>query len=246
MPHRFSRFELLVGQSGLEKLQRARVAVFGIGGVGSFAAEALARSGVGCLLLVDHDQVSLSNINRQLPALTSTIGQPKVAVMAERVKQINPCCQVDARELFLQPGNWQEVLTADLDYVVDAIDTVSSKLLLVQKCKELGVPIVCSMGAGNKLDPTRIEVTDISRTSIDPLARIMRKELRKRGITGGVKVVYSAEPPLVPGPDLVSELRAMGDVPPERRQLPGSSAFVPSVAGLTAASVVVRDLLQLP
>ncbi len=244
MPHRFSRWELLIGQEQLQRLRQAKVAVFGLGGVGSFAAEALARSGVGSLLLIDHDQVALSNINRQLPALSATVGQPKAAVMAERVLQINPACSVEAKQIFFGANNWQEVLTPELQYVVDAIDTISSKLLLIEKCLQMGIPIVSSMGAGNKLDPTQLTVADISRTSIDPLARILRKELRKRGIHQGVKVVYSPEPPLTPIPDLVQRLRITGDVPAEKRQVPGSSAFVPPAAGLMAASVVVSDLLH--
>lgn len=244
MPHRFSRWELLIGPTALTRLDQAKVAVFGIGGVGSFAAEALARSGIGHLRLIDHDCVSFTNLNRQLHALEQTVGRPKVELMAERIRGINPGCQVEARQQFFQAGNWPELLTADLDYVVDAIDTVTSKLLLVEKCLELSIPVISSMGAGNKLDPSQLQVVDISRTSIDPLARIMRKELRKRGIKRGVKVVYSAEPPLTPDPLLVAELRAAGDIPPERRQVPGSSAFVPPAAGLLAASVVVRDLLS--
>ncbi|MGI6358154.1 MAG: tRNA threonylcarbamoyladenosine dehydratase [Bacillota bacterium] len=244
MPHRFSRFELLIGYEQLQRLQQARVAVFGLGGVGSFAAEALARSGIGSLLLVDHDQVSLTNINRQLPALSETIGRPKVDVMAERILQINPACTVEPLQVFFGAGNWCEILTSDLDYAVDAIDTVASKLLLVEKCLELRVPIISSMGAGNKLDPTQLKVADISHTSVDPLAKIMRKELRKRGIHQGVKVVYSPEPPITPLAELVNRLRTAGDVPDEKRQIPGSSAFVPPAAGLAMASVVVRDLLQ--
>lgn len=243
MPNRFSRFELLVGAESLERLSKAKVAVFGIGGVGSFAAEALARSGIGALLLVDHDLVSITNLNRQLHALESTVGQPKVELMATRIQGINPSCQVDARQVFFQADNWQELLSTDLDYVVDAIDTVTSKLLLVEKCRELGIPVVSSMGAGNKLDPTQLRVVDISHTSIDPLARIMRKELRKRGIYKGVKVVYSAELPLTPDPVLVEQLRAAGDVPAHRRQVTGSSAFVPAAAGMVVASVVVKDLI---
>jgi tRNA A37 threonylcarbamoyladenosine dehydratase len=244
MPHRFSRWELLIGAASLQRLANARVAVFGVGGVGSFAAEALARSGVGWLRLVDHDTASVTNINRQLHALDSSVGQAKVKLMAQRIHEINPACQVDTRQVFLQASNWEELLSSDLNYVVDAIDTVTSKLLLIEKSRALGVPVVSSMGAGNKLDPTALQVVDISKTSIDPLARIMRKELRKRGISRGVKVIYSTEPPLAPDPALAAELRAAGDIPPERRQAPGSSAFVPSAAGLVAASVVIRDLLQ--
>ena len=241
--HRFSRLEMLVGEAGLSRLQRAKVAVFGIGGVGSYTAEALARSGIGQLLLVDHDTVSLTNLNRQIHALEGTIGQPKVDLMAERIRQINPDCQVIPRRAFLQEQNWQALLPADLSYVVDAIDTVSGKLLLVEKCRDLSIPIICSMGAGNKLDPTRLTVVDISETHTDPLARVMRRELRQRGIERGVKVVYSSEPPITPDAAVVERLRTAGDIPVHRRLVPGSSAFVPATAGLIAASVVVRDLL---
>lgn len=243
MLHRFSRLELLVGSNGLHSLQTASVAIFGIGGVGSFATEALARSGIGRLRLVDHDAVSLTNINRQLPALENTIGQPKVEVMAERIKQINPDCKVEAISAFLNQDNWQELLSGDFNYVVDAIDTVTSKLVLIEKCCELNLPIICSMGAGNKFDPSLLQVADISKTRVDPLAKVVRLELRKRGINKGVKVVFSTEPPSYPLADQAKQLQAEEQT--AKRQIPGSTAFVPPAAGLLLASAVVRDLLQL-
>ncbi|NLW16103.1 MAG: tRNA threonylcarbamoyladenosine dehydratase [Firmicutes bacterium] len=241
MLHRFSRLELLIGAKGLQCLQTAHVAIFGIGGVGSFAAEALARSGIGRLRLVDHDVVSLTNINRQLPALESTIGRSKVQVMAERIKQINPDCHVEAVPAFLDENNWRELLDADFDYVVDAIDTVASKLILIEKCRELNQPIICSMGAGNKFDPSLLQVADISKTSIDPLAKVMRRELRKRGIYKGVKVVFSTESPAPPLTEFHQQLQEQEQT--AKRQIPGSTAFVPPAAGLLLASAVVRDLL---
>ncbi len=249
MLHRFSRLELIIGPDSLQKLANASVAVFGIGGVGSFTVEALARSGVGALRLIDYDDVCLTNINRQIHAHSKTIGQAKVDLMAERVRLINPKCQVTVHKTFVNADNVLDLLAGPLDYVVDAIDTVSSKLLLVEKCRELDLPIICSMGTGNKLDPTQLKVTDISKTEIDPLARIMRKELRKRGIKKGVKVVYSPEPPITPRTEVAG--CAENCVCPggsgnctSRRQIPGSTAFVPSTAGLIIASVVVRSLIE--
>ena len=195
MIHRFSREELLIGKAGLEKLRQARVAVFGIGGVGSYVVEALARSGVGALDLFDSDTVALSNINRQLIALESTLGRPKVEAAKERVLQIDPACRVEARQLFFTPENAGEVGFSQYDYVADAIDTVTGKLELIRRCREAGVPVISCMGTGNKLDPTAFRVTAIEKTSGCPLARVMRRELKKRGITG-VKAVWSPEEPL--------------------------------------------------
>jgi len=239
--HRFSRLELLIGTQGLQRLQKAKVAVFGMGGVGSFATEALARSGIGQLRLVDHDVVALTNLNRQLPALESTLGRLKVEVMAERIKEINPECHVEAVAAFLDDSNWQQLLSGGFDYVVDAIDTVASKLILVEKCRELNLPIICSMGAGNKFDPSQLRVADISETTVDPLARVMRQELRKRGIHKGVKVVFSTEPPTPTLNEYQAQLRDQEKT--AKRQIPGSTAFVPPAAGLLLASAVVRDLL---
>lgn len=238
MIHRFSREELLIGKAGLEKLRQARVAVFGIGGVGSYVVEALARSGVGALDLFDSDTVALSNINRQLIALESTLGRPKVEVAKERVLQINPACRVEARQLFFTPESAGEVGFSQYDYVADAIDTVTGKLELIRRCREAGVPVISCMGTGNKLDPTAFRVTAMEKTSGCPLARVMRRELKKRGITG-VKAVYSTEEALKPQAAQAGDTKGTAG-----RPTPGSMAFVPSVAGLILAGEIVRDLLD--
>jgi tRNA threonylcarbamoyladenosine dehydratase len=250
MTDAFSRTELLIGAEGLAKLEASTVAVLGLGGVGSYAAEALARSGLGGLVLVDEDEVCVTNINRQILATRSTIGEPKAEVMRARVLDINPRIRVEALRLFYGPDSSEAVLRPGLSYVVDAIDTVSSKLELIVRAKALGIPIVSSMGAGNKLDPTLVEVADISETSMCPLARVMRKELRKRGIES-LTVVYSREPPIGAraaaaeagdsGPRRASRPGRDGRV--ARRSIPGSIAFVPAVFGLVAASVVVREIV---
>ncbi len=237
MLHRFSREELLIGPQGLEKLRQARVAVFGIGGVGGYVVEALARSGVGALDLFDGDRVSLTNINRQIIALESTVGRPKVEVAKERVLEINPECRVEARELFFTPENAGEVDFTQYSYVADAIDTVTSKIELIRLCREAGVPVISSMGAGNKLDPTAFRVDVMGKTSVCPLARVMRRELKKRGITG-VKAVYSTEEALTPAAAVEGDTKGTAG-----RPTPGSMAFVPSVAGLILAGEIVKDLL---
>lgn len=237
MLHRFSREELLIGPQGLEKLRQARVAVFGIGGVGGYVVEALARSGVGALDLFDGDRVSLTNINRQIIALESTVGRPKVEVAKERVLEINPECRVEARELFFTPENAGEVDFTQYSYVADAIDTVTSKIELIRLCREAGVPVISSMGAGNKLDPTAFRVDVMEKTSVCPLARVMRRELKKRGITG-VKAVYSTEEALTPAVAVEGDTKGTAG-----RPTPGSMAFVPSVAGLILAGEIVKDLL---
>mgnify|MGYP000937350119 CR=1 FL=1 len=225
---RFARTKLIIGETGLQKLSRAKVAVFGIGGVGGAACEALARSGIGTLVLVDHDVVDITNINRQIVALGSTLGRPKVEVMAERVRDINPDCRVIAYREFYDERRSDELLPCDLDYVVDAIDSVPSKVSLIAQCRKRGISVVSAMGAGNKLDPTQLQVTDISQTHTCPLAKAVRLGLRKLGVREGVPVVFSTERPrrLVPG------------------RTPGSIAFVPPVVGMIMASIVVRDLLQ--
>lgn len=230
----FSRSELLLGKENMEKLKRSRVAVFGIGGVGSFAAEALARTGVGALELFDMDTVSITNINRQIIATLDTVGKYKTDAMKERIALINPEAEVVSHRCFFLPDNSAEFDFSKYDYVVDAVDTVTAKIELVMKCRENGVPIISSMGAGNKLDPTRFEVEDIYKTSVCPLARVMRTELRKRGVER-LKVVYSKEPPVVP---LSSEETA-------KKTVPGSLAFVPSVAGLIIAGEVIKDLTSI-
>ena len=236
MINEFSRTALLFGADGMEKLKQSRVAVFGIGGVGSYAVEALARSGIGALDLIDNDVVSLTNINRQLIALHSTIGLPKAQVAAQRVKDINPACEVRAYQTFFTPDTAEQFDFSQVDYVIDAIDTVTGKIALVQAAQAAGTPIISSMGTGNKLDPTAFEVTDLYQTEFCPLARIMRKELRKRGVDH-LKVVYSKEEALTPAGE--------SEEPPEgRRSIPGSTAFVPSVAGLILAGEVIKDIVQ--
>lgn len=230
----FARTRLLLGQEGLDRLAAARVAVFGVGGVGGYVVEALARSGVGALDLVDSDDVDPTNLNRQIIATLDTVGQPKVQVAAARVASINPACRVTAHQCFFLPETAAQFDFAAYDYVVDAVDTVSAKIALVEAACAAGAPIISSMGAGNKLDPTAFRVADIYETSVDPLARVMRKELRRRGIPA-LKVVYSTEPPLAPADD--------GETVKEgTRPAPGSVAFVPSVAGLIIGGEVVRDL----
>lgn len=248
MQNEFSRAELLLGKDALERLKTARVAVFGLGGVGSFAAEAIARCGVGAMDLIDDDSVCLTNINRQLIATHKTIGRKKAEVMKERVLDINPKCEARAYECFYTAENADEIPISDFDYIVDAIDTISSKLTLIEKAKEAGVPIISCMGAGNKLDPTAFEVEDIFKTSVCPLARVMRKELKARGITS-LKVVYSKEAPLKPEETEGKTCKDGCVCPPGstrncavRRQIPGSVSFVPPVAGLILASEVIKDL----
>ncbi|MBO4298377.1 MAG: tRNA threonylcarbamoyladenosine dehydratase [Clostridia bacterium] len=232
----FSRTELLLGPEAMRILSRSRVAVFGIGGVGSYAVEALARSGVGALDLIDGDVFDETNLNRQLGAVRRTIGLDKVAVTAERIAGIAPDCVVRAHKLFYSPENRGDLDFSSFDYIIDAVDTVAAKLELAVRCAALNVPLISAMGAGNKLDPTRLRVADIYETSVCPLARVMRRELRKRGVKR-LKVVYSLEPPIVPaacGPDAE-------DAGPHaaRRAVPGSTAFVPSAMGLVIAGEVV-------
>ena len=227
-----SRTALLLGEQAVEKLASARVAVFGIGGVGGYVAEALARAGVGALDLIDNDTVSLSNLNRQIIALHSTVGRLKVDVMAERIRDINPDCRVRALPTFYLPEKAAEFDFSCYDYIADAIDTVSAKLDLAVRAHEAGVPIIAAMGAGNKLDASAFEVADIAKTSVCPLARVMRIELRRRGIHH-MKVVYSKEEPLVPTVTLPD---------PHRRQTPGSVSFVPGAAGLIMAGEIIKDL----
>ncbi len=235
----FDRTRLLLGAEGMEKLKNARVAVFGLGGVGGYTVEALARSGVGSLVLVDHDTVSLSNINRQILATHATIGLPKAEAAKRRVLDINPECRVEARQEFYGPDTADSFDFTGYDYVVDAIDTVTGKLALIAAAKAANVPILCCLGTGNKLDPSKFQITDLSKTSVCPLARIMRKECAKRGYRN-IKVLYSTEDPLSPA---LTEAD-LAEMPEGRRTVPGSVAFVPSVAGLMIAGEVIRDLIQ--
>lgn len=248
MLNQFSRTQLLLGQDGMDRLANARVAVFGVGGVGGFTVEALARSGVGTIDLIDDDKVCLTNINRQIIALRSTVGKYKVDVAAERLHDINQNIRVNTYKTFYMPDTAHQFDFSQYDYVVDAIDTITGKLELVMQAHKAGTPIICSMGAGNKLDPTAFRVADIYKTSVDPLARVMRHELRKRGIKK-LKVVYSEEPPMRPVDDMASSCRTNCICPPgaarkctERRDIPGSNAFVPSVVGLIIAGEVIKDL----
>jgi len=235
----YSRTQLLLGKEGMQRLRSARVAVFGLGGVGGYAVEALARSGVGKLELIDHDTVSLTNINRQILATRDAVGMDKAEVAAQRVRAIDPEIEVTARKTFFGPDTKDDFDFTQYAYVVDAIDTVTGKLALVMAAKEAGVPIICSMGAGNKLDPTAFRVADLYETKGCPLARIMRKECRRRGIEK-LKVVYSPEEPITP--DLPPDDPAWAELPEGRNALPGSVAFVPSVAGLILAGEVIKDI----
>lgn len=234
----FSRTELLLGKEAMEKLAASRVAVFGIGGVGGYAVEALVRSGIGAIDLIDDDKVCLTNINRQIYATRRTVGQYKVDVAAERIAEINPDTKVRTFKTFYLPETAGQFDFSQYHYIVDAIDTVTGKLALAENAYAAGTPIISSMGAGNKLDPTAFEVADIYDTSVCPLARIMRKELKRRGIPS-LKVVYSKEEPLTPAD---SEEAERGGV--RRRQVPGSNAFVPSVVGLIIAGEVIKDLIR--
>jgi len=237
MNEQFSRTEILLGREAVEKLKNARVAVFGVGGVGGYTVEALARCGVGSLDLIDSDTVSISNINRQILATHSTVGMLKVDAAKARVLDINPDCAVRTYPIFYLPETAGQFDFTQYDYIVDCIDTVTGKLQLVERAVAAGTPIICSMGTGNKLDPAAFQVADISKTSMCPLARIMRKELKKRGISH-LKVVYSQEEALTPDVD-PEELARTG-----KRQIPGSVAFVPGAAGLILAGEVVKDLVK--
>jgi len=244
----FTRTELLLGAEGMERLQKSRVAVFGIGGVGTYAVEALARSGVGALDLFDDDVVCLTNINRQLVATRKTVGKKKVEIMKERVLDINPKARVEAHQTFYSEENADDYDLTEYDYIIDAIDTVSSKLVLIERAKAANVPIISSMGAGNKLDPTKFEVADIYKTTMCPLAKVMRNELRKRGIKD-LKVVYSKEPPMKPIEHDSTSCKYNCICPEDsknncnfRRQVPGSISFVPSVAGLILAGEVIKGI----
>lgn len=237
MKEQFSRIEALIGEESMYRLQQATIAVFGVGGVGGFAVEALARSGIGAFDLIDNDTVSVSNLNRQIIATIDTIGRSKVEVMKERILSINPEAKVRIRQSFFLPEKKEEYDFREYSYVIDAVDTVTAKIAIIQFAKEAGVPVISSMGTGNKLNPMELEVVDISKTSVCPLAKVMRKELKDRGIKG-VKVVYSKEQPIQPKFSLEEV-----DPVAKRRGTPGSTAFVPSVAGLIIASEVIKDLI---
>ncbi|WP_313995947.1 tRNA threonylcarbamoyladenosine dehydratase [uncultured Paenibacillus sp.] len=244
MLHQFSRTELAIGPEGLGVMKRSTVAVLGIGGVGSIAADALARTGIGRILLIDKDVVDITNVNRQVIALTTTVGQPKADLMRERIKLINPDCDVVSLRMFYTEETYEKLFEYELDYVIDASDTISYKVHLIKQCLKRRIPVISSMGAANKMDPTKFVVADISKTHTDPLARVVRTKLRKDGIRSGVKVVFSTEAPMKPREDVTQ--RIVPENAPEIRkaqQPPASNAFVPPVAGLIMVSVVVRDLL---
>ena len=240
MEDQFSRQRMIIGEEGMRKLSSSRVAVFGLGGVGGYAAETLARCGIGALDLIDHDRFSLTNLNRQLHAAHSTVGMLKTEVVRARILDINPNCRVTVFPVFYLPENAPDFHLADYDYIIDAMDTVTAKLTLAESAAKAGTPLISSMGTGNKTDPSRLRITRIEQTSVCPLARIMRRECRKRGITG-LKAVWSAETPLTPRPG--AETPVPADPAAPRRDTPGSIAFVPAAAGLLLASEVVRDLL---
>ena len=249
MLNQFSRTQLLIGEEGINRLKGAKVAVFGIGGVGGYVCEALVRSGVGAFDLIDDDKVCLTNLNRQIIATRKTIGKYKVDVMKERILDINPDADVQVHKCFFLPENAADFPFEEYDYIVDAVDTVTAKISLVMKAKELNIPIISSMGAGNKLDASLFKVADIYQTKVCPLAKVMRRELKKRGVKK-LKVVYSEEQPMTPIEDMAISCRSNCICPPgaahkctERRALPGSVAFVPSVAGLIIAGEVVKDLI---
>ena len=248
MLNQFSRTQLIYGKENMEKLSNARVAVFGIGGVGGYTVEALARSGVGTLDLIDDDKICLTNLNRQILATRKTVGKYKVDVAAERIHDINPDCVVNCYKTFYMPDTAEQFDFSQYDYVVDAIDTVTGKIMLVEQAKKSNTPVISSMGAGNKVNPAAFEVADIYETSVCPLAKVMRRELKKRGIKK-LKVVYSKEKPISPEKDLEGSCRTQCICPPGtertctvRRDIPGSNAFVPSVVGLIIAGEVVKDI----
>jgi tRNA threonylcarbamoyladenosine dehydratase len=243
MLHQFSRNELAIGKEGLEIMKNSTVAVLGIGGVGSFAAEALARSGVGRLILVDKDVVDITNVNRQLIALLSTVGQPKADLMKERIKDINPECEVIALKMFYTEETFEQFFSYGLDFVVDASDTIIYKIHLMKECLKRNIPIISSMGAANKMDPTRFKIADISKTHTDPIAKVIRTKLRKERIHKGIPVVFSDESPIVIREDVRKEVGNDQAVIRKAQMPPASNAFVPSACGLIMASYVVNQLL---
>ncbi|MCI9365694.1 MAG: tRNA threonylcarbamoyladenosine dehydratase [Clostridia bacterium] len=228
MSNQFSRTELLIGKEGIEKLNKAKIAIFGIGGVGSFVTEALVRAGIENFILIDNDKISLTNLNRQIIATTKTINRYKVDVMEERILEINPNAKVEKYKEFYLPNSKSNIIKKDLSYVIDCIDTVTAKIDIIVTCNNLNIPVISSMGTGNKLDPSKFEISDVYKTSVCPLAKVMRKELKKRNIES-LKVVYSTEEPIKPS---------------EENNVPGSISFVPSVAGLMLAREVVKDIIK--
>lgn len=249
MLNQFSRTELIIGKEGIKKLSRAKVVIFGIGGVGSFVCEGLARAGVKHFVLVDDDKICLTNLNRQIHATIGTIGMPKVDAMKERILDINPQAEVKTFMTFYMPDTDTNIIDESVTYVVDAVDTVTAKIKIIMDSQEIGVPVISAMGTGNKLDPTRFEITDIYKTSVCPLAKVMRKELKARGVRH-LKVLYSKEDPIKPNQGADSSCKTNCVCPPGtkrkctvRNQVPGSISFVPSVAGLIIAGEVIKDIL---
>lgn len=245
MLHQFSRTELAIGPEGLEIMKNSTVAVLGIGGVGAMAVEALARTGIGRIILIDKDTVDITNINRQIHALTTTVGQNKTDLMVDRIKLINPECEAIALNMFYTEETYEELFKYKPDYVIDASDTIIYKIHIIKECLARGIPMISSMGAANKMDPTRFQVADISKTSMDPIARVVRQKLRKEGIKKGVKVVFSTEEPVKPREDVTEQI-VPANAPDRRKakQPPASNSFVPPVVGLIMVSVTVRDLLE--
>ncbi|WP_178020295.1 ThiF family adenylyltransferase [uncultured Paenibacillus sp.] len=244
MLHQFSRTELAIGAEGLDILKKSTVAVLGVGGVGAMAVEGLARTGIGRIILIDKDVVDITNINRQIHALTTTIGQKKADLMCERVKLINPECETIALNMFYTEETYEELFKYEIDYVLDASDTIMYKIHLIKECLKRGIPILSSMGAANKMDPTKFQVTDISKTHMDPMARVIRTKLREAGIKKGVKVVFSTEPPVKPRQDVTEKIAPAGAKIRKAKQPPASNSFVPPVVGLIMVSVAVRELLE--
>lgn len=244
MLHQFSRTELAIGAEGLDILKNSTVAVLGVGGVGAMAVEGLARTGIGRIILIDKDVVDITNINRQIHALTTTIGQKKADLMCERVKLINPECETIALNMFYTEETCEELFKYEIDYVLDASDTIMYKIHLIKECLKRGIPILSSMGAANKMDPTRFQVADISKTHMDPMARVIRTKLREAGIKKGVKVVFSTEPPVKPRQDVTEKIAPAGAKIRKAKQPPASNSFVPPVVGLIMVSVAVRELLE--
>lgn len=245
MLHQFSRTELAIGKEGLQKLKESTVAVLGVGGVGSFTVEALVRSGVGKIIMIDKDAVDITNCNRQLHALLNTIGRDKVELMQERIALINPECEVVPLKMFYTEETYEQLFAHHLDYVVDAMDTITYKVHLAIECKKRGIPIIASMGAANKMDPTRFKVADISKTSYDPIAKVMRRKLKDVGITKGLKVIYSTEEPVKQREDVLQAIVKDPNSPISKvRMPPASNAFVPPTVGMMMAGIVVNDLVK--
>ncbi|MNE37594.1 tRNA threonylcarbamoyladenosine dehydratase [compost metagenome] len=244
MLHQFSRTELAIGAEGLDILKNSTVAVLGIGGVGAMAVEGLARTGIGRIILIDKDVVDITNVNRQIHALTTTVGQKKADLMCERVKLINPECETIALNMFYTEETYEELFKYDIDYVLDASDTIMYKIHLIKECRKRKIPMISSMGAANKMDPTKFEVTDISKTHMDPMARVIRTKLREEGIKKGVKVVFSTEQPVKPRVDVTKKIAPADAKIRKAKQPPASNSFVPPVVGLIMVSAAVRDLLK--